>query len=259
MTRLRALALATLASAVMPASLIAQVSPGRLILEKMHAAYAGKWYRTLTFTQKTTIYRPGAPERVQIWMESLRYTPQHGVQLRIDNGDLTAGNGSMATADSTWIIRGGVLAQVRGTGNEFLPWIEGVYVQPLDQTERQVRAMGLDMQKTRKGTWRGRPITVLGATAADDTTRSQAWIDDERQIIVRMIVRADTAQPLLDVLLDNYTQVAGGWLETRVDIYVDGVLRQREEYSDWKADLPLPDALFEPAQWTTAPHWGRKP
>ena len=259
MTRLRALALATLASAVMPASLIAQVSPGRVMLEKMRAAYAGKWYHTLTFTQKTTIYRPGAPERVQIWRESLRYTPQHGVQLRIDNGDLTAGNGSLATADSTWIIRGGVLVQVRGTGNEFLPWIEGVYMQPLDQTERQVRAMGLDMQKTRKGTWRGRPITVLCATAADDTTRSQAWIDDERQIIVRMIVRADTAQPPLDVLLENYVRVGGGWLETKVDIYVDGVLRQREEYRDWKADLPLPDALFEPAQWITALHWGRKP
>jgi hypothetical protein len=258
MNFLRPLALAAFSLAAVASSAPAQTSPGRAILEKMNATYAGKWYHSLTFMQKTTLYRPGVPERVQTWWESLRYTPAHGVQLRIDSGDLTAGNGSLATADSTWIVRNGALAQTRGEGNEFLPWIEGVYVQPLDVTERQVRAMGVDMEKTRKATWRGRPVTVLGADAAEDTTHSQAWIDDERQVIVRMIV-AGSGGPTLDVLLDDYVRVGGGWLETRVDIFVDGVLRQREEYSEWKADVALPDALFDPAQWTTAPHWGRKP
>jgi hypothetical protein len=224
----------------------------------MHAAYAGKWYRSLTFVQKTTIYLPSQPERVQTWWESLRYTPQSGVQLRIDQGDLTAGNGTIYTADSSWIVRGGMLAQIRPTGNEFLPWIEGVYVQPLDVTERQVRAMGVDLAKTRKAAWRGRPVTIVGAASADDTTHSQAWIDDERQVIVRMIV-ADSGRPSLNVFLDDYVRVGGGWLETKVDIYVGGVLRQREEYSDWAVDVALPDALFDPAQWQTAPHWARKP
>lgn len=241
-----------------PAVAAAQASPGRAVLEKMNAAYAGKWYRTLTFVQKTTFFRPGAPERSATWWESLRYTPKYGVQLRIDVGDVTSGNGQLATADSQWIIRNGAVAQVRDHGNEFLPWIEGVYVQPLDQTERQVRAMGIDMQKVRKGAWRGRPVTVLGAATADDTTHSQAWIDDERQVIVRMIVRADSTQ-LLDVLLDDYVRVGGGWLETKVDLYINGVLRQREEYSDYKADVALPESLFDPAQWTTGPHWARKP
>lgn len=256
MIRTRALALVTLLA---PAVSFAQASPGRAVLEKMNTAYAGKWYRTLTFTQKTTLFMPGAPERVQIWLESLRYTREHGVQLRIDRGDLADGNGTISTTDSTWIVRAGSLAQIRPSGNEFLPWIEGVYVQPLDQTERQVQHMGVDMQKTRKGTWRGRPVTILGASAATDTTHSQAWIDDERQVIVRMIVKADSASPLLDVMLDDYVRAGGGWLETKVDIYIDGVLRQREEYSDFKVDVPLAEALFDPAQWKTAPHWGRKP
>lgn len=247
-----------LASVLVTVELTAQASPGRTVLEKMRAAYANTWYRTLTFTQKTTFYPPGAPERVQLWLESVRYTPERGVQLRIDRGELAGGNGSLATADSTWIIRAGVIAQVRDKGNEFLPWIEGVYVQPLDETERQVRAMGIDMQKMRKGTWRGRPVTVLGARSPADTTRSQAWIDDERQVVVRMIVKADSSQPLLDVMLDGYVPAGGGWLGTKVDIYFDGVLRQREEYTDWKVDVSLPDALFDPTQWMTAPHWGRK-
>ena len=247
------------ALAAVPALAHGQASPGRAVLERMHAAYAGKWYRTLTFVQKTTIFRPGAPERVQTWLESLRYTPKYGVQLRIDQGELSEGRGTLYTADSAWMFRGGQLVQTRGEGNEFLPWIEGVYVQPLEQTERQVRAMGLDMNKVRKATWRGRPVTVLGASVATDTTHSQAWIDDERQVIVRMIVRADTTQPLLDVTLDDYVRAGGGWLETKVEIFIDGVLRQREEYTDFKVDVPLPESLFDPAQWSTAPHWGRKP
>lgn len=247
-----------LAGLALPA-VAAQVSPGRAALEKMHAAYAGKWYRTLTFVQKTTFHRAGAPLREQLWWESVRYTREHGVQLRIDVGDAASGNGTLATADSTWVIRNGQLMQIRTTGNEFLPWIEGVYVQPVDITERQVRAMGVDLQKTRRATWRDRPVTIIGAASADDTTSSQAWIDDERQVLVRMIVAATAARPLLDVTLDGYVRAGNGWLGTKVDIYFDGVLRQAEEYTDWKVDVPLPDALFDPAQWMTAPHWGRKP
>jgi hypothetical protein len=130
-----------------------------------------------------------------------------------------------------------------------------VYVQPVDVTERQVAAMGIDLQKTRKGVWRDRPVTVVGASSPADTTSSQAWIDDERQVIVRMVV----AGPKLDVFLDGYVKAGGGWLGTKVDILVDGALRQREEYTDWKVDVELPDALFDPAQWSTAPHWGKKP
>ena len=258
MISFRSLALPALATLTLSGAAQSQVSPGRAVLEKMHAAYAGTWYRSLTFVQKTTFYRPNQPERVQTWWESLRYTPQTGVQLRIDTGDLTSGNGTIATTDSTWIIRNGMLAQIRESGNEFLPWIEGVYVQPLDVTERQVRAMGVDLNKTRKASWRGRPVSIVGASAAEDTTHSQAWIDDERQVIVRMIV-ADSARPTLSVILDDYVRVGGGWLETKVDIYVDGVLRQREEYSDWSVDAPLSDALFDPAQWQTAPHWAKRP
>ena len=264
--------LATIALFTAPSIAAAQGAPGRAVLEKMHAAYAGKWYTTLTFVQKTTFYIPGAAERVSTWWESIRYTPQYGVQLRIDRDDPAAGNGSLATADSTWIVRNGALAQVRGRGNEFLPLIEGVYVQPLDQTERQIRAIGVDMHRTHLRTWQGRPTTVVGTTSASDTTSTQFWIDDERQIVTRMIITqapplpanappgtSATAAMVLDVVLGGYERVGGGWLETKVDIFINGVLRQREEYTDWKVDIPLADALFDPARWTTAPHWGKRP
>src|SRR4051812_18824448 len=101
MSNLRPLTLAALASLALSATAPAQASPGRAVLEKMHAAYAGKWYHSLTFVQKTTFFPQGAPERTQTWWESLRYSPKHGPQLRIDIGDVTSGNGQLASADST--------------------------------------------------------------------------------------------------------------------------------------------------------------
>jgi hypothetical protein len=94
---------------------------GAAVLEGMRAAYAGKWYNTLTFVQKTTAARRDGTTNVSTWRESLRYTPPDGVRLRIDVGDLTAGNGMLYTADSTWSVRNGTLQGARGSGNEFLP------------------------------------------------------------------------------------------------------------------------------------------
>src|SRR5207244_9269657 len=68
---------------------------GAAVLERMRAAYEGKWYHTLTFTQKTTTTRRDGTTNVATWHESLRHTPAAGVQLRIDIGDLAAGDGML--------------------------------------------------------------------------------------------------------------------------------------------------------------------
>jgi hypothetical protein len=70
-----------------------------------------------------------------------------------------------------------------------------------------------------------------------------------------MILRPTPQSPVLDVDLGGYEPLAGGWIATRILISVNGALAQEEEYSDWKANVPLSPALFDPATWLTAPHW----
>ena len=51
----------------------AQATPksGTEVLQRMHDAYAGKWYRTLTFVQKTTRYgKDGTDQRLDLVRES---------------------------------------------------------------------------------------------------------------------------------------------------------------------------------------------
>ena len=234
-------------------------SNGQEVLQRMHDAYAGTWYTTLTFRQQTTQWRPDGSPAVSTWLESLRHTPAIGTQLRIDIRDLAAGNGVLYTADSTFVVRAGKLTTTRPQGNEFLPLIEGVYMQPVERTMRELRGTGVDFTKTSAARWDDRPVWVVGAGSPADSALPQFWVDVERNVVVRMILVPAPSTPTMDIHLERYEPLAGGWLATKIEMYVAGKPRQFEEYSDWRAGTELPAALFDVQSWTQAPHWGKRP
>ena len=246
-----ALVLATTANAR------AQATPksGTEVLQRMHDAYAGKWYRTLTFVQKTTQYKKDGTTAVSTWFESLRQVDPTTTQLRIDVGDPAIGNGMLYTADSTWRVRAGKITATQGEGNEFLPLIEGVYMQPVARTVAQLQGTKIDMQRVTKGRWQDRAVWIVGASSPADTTSPQFWIDVDRNVVTRMILVPAPNAGLMDIRLDGYVPLAGGWLATKVAMNVGGAPVQTEEYSDWKANVELAPSLFNIATWTTAPHW----
>ena len=115
-------------SSLLAAALLACVTPcltaqgtasprtGSDVLEAMRAAYAGKWYHTLTFTQKTTRRGQDGADHEQTWYETLAHTAAGGSRLRTDFGDLSAGNGVIYTADSSFSVRGGKLQSAEASG-----------------------------------------------------------------------------------------------------------------------------------------------
>jgi hypothetical protein len=239
--------------------LTAQAAPrtGADVLGAMRAAYAGKWYHTLTFTQKTTRRGQDGTDRQETWYETLSHSAA-GTKLRIDFGDLSAGNGVIYTPDSSFRVRGGKPQPATGTGNEFLPLIEGVYVQPVAKTVKELDQMKVDMSRVRTGTWEGKPVWIVGASSAADSTSPQFWVDTGRKVLVRMILALAPGQPPYDVHLGGYERVGkGAWLATKIEMFQGGVRRQAEEYSGWKVDVPVDPALFDPTKWSTARHWAK--
>jgi hypothetical protein len=231
-------------------------SPGEAVLRRMHDAYAGRWYSTLRFVQKTTQYRADGSTNIATWYESLRQTRDGVTQLRIDLGDPSAGNGTLYTADSTWVLRAGKLTATRPSGNEFLPLIEGVYVQPVEKTARQVSAMGVDLAKSYETQWQGRATSVIGAESTADSTSSQVWIDHERNVVVRALLGA--APSRLAIELTDYVKVGDGWLATLVQIWSGGRKVQTENYADWKVGIDLPDDIFRVEAWVPKAHWANR-
>ena len=227
---------------------------GRAVLQQMHDRYAGSWYRTLTFVQRTTQRRPDGTERVSTWYEA-----ESGPRLRIDMGNPAEGNGALYTADSLYVVRGGKVARAIAEGNPFLPLISGVYLQPLDVTVAQLAPYKVNLAALHSTTWEGRPTYVIGATSPSDTTSPQVWVDAERLIVTRFLMPLFPSADghAQDVRLENNVPVGGGWLATRVRMLDKGVPVQVEEYSDWRPNVELPASFFQAESWFKDPHWAR--
>ena len=227
---------------------------GKALLARMHDRYAGRWFRTLTFVQRTKQQRPDGT-----WQESTWYEAQRGPRLRIDVGDPSAGNGALYTADSLYVIRAGKVVRTRAEGNPFLPLIVSVYLEPLDVTLAQLAPYKVDLSRIRVQDFEGKPTYVVGSTSPSDTTSPQIWVEKDRLIVTRFLMALFPTPDnhVQDVRLENNVPAGDGWLATRIRMLDQGKAIQTEEYSDWRVNVPLPATFFQAEHWSEGPHWAR--
>jgi hypothetical protein len=254
MTPGRLLRWASLLSAVAVASALRPltVPTGTQIVQSMHDKYAGKWFKTLTFVQKTTRQKDGK-DTVQTWYESASLPGR----LRIDVGNPSEGNGVLYRHDSTYRVTSGSVDKAVAGGNPLLPLLFDVYVVPVSQTLADVQnTLKIDLSKVRQSTWDGRPVYIIGADSGNEHA-PQVWIDTERLVVLRQIFAfgSDSSPTYIDGQLKQYRPIGKSWIAPQCEFYIAGKLLQREDYTEIKADVPLSEALFDPAQWKTAPHW----
>jgi hypothetical protein len=225
---------------------------GTALLARMHEHYAGRWFRTLTFVQRTTQRRPDGTSQVSTWYES-----QRGSRLRIDIGDPSAGNGALYTADSLYVIRAGKVVRTMAEGNPFLPLIVSVYVEPLDVTLKQLAPYKVNLSRIHVQAFEGKATYVVGATSPADTTSPQFWVEKDRLIVTRFLLPliSTPENRVQDVRLENNVPAGDGWLATRIRMLDQGKPLQTEEYSDWRVNISLPETFFQAEHWSEGPHW----
>jgi hypothetical protein len=229
------------------------VPTGEQVLTRMHALYAGKWYRTMTFVQKTTAWDSAGHATVTTWYESLTLPGT----IRIDFGSPADGNGVLATHDSTFVMQKGVLTGKRAGGNILLTLAFDVYGGPIDHTIASVRDAGYDLSKVHGEVWQGSPVYVVGADSGNLNV-PQFWIDTKRLILVRIFtpVRPGSTD-MRDVRFQQWRPIDGGLIAPRVEMLTGGKQTRLEEYSDIKANVTLSPDLFDVTKWMTAPNWAR--
>jgi len=249
MTLAAAAALAAAAcapAATRPAA--AQIRTPEQLISAMHDRYAGKWYTTLSFTQKTTRHLPNDSVRVDTWRE---WGAMPG-RLRIEMGPPEAGNGAIYANDSVYGIRGGRAAVRRAQRNSLMVLGFDVYAQPVERSTAILREEGFLPGTLRTDTWNGRPVYVVSADA--NGAHREFWVDAENLLYVRSMepLGGDTTK-VMDVRFEDYRQHGGGWVAERVAILADGKPLQMEEYTDVKVNQTFSPDLFDPDKWTTAP------
>ena len=220
------------------------------LISAMHGAYSGRWYRNLTFVQKTTYYRPdGTTSRVETWYEAGALPGR----LRIDLGDVAKGNGVLFRNDSTYQVQGGRITQRMAGRNPLMILGFDVYAQPVATTMAALRAEKFNLAVLHRDSLDGRSVFVVGAGPTDSTT-NQFWVDAERLLFVRLLL-TDARGRTQDIRFENYVQHGGGWVAERVRFLGDGRPVLLEEYSNVRTNVELDPDLFVPERWTTAKHW----
>lgn len=242
------LCLAALAAGPPSAPLTDPPKDGVELIALMRERYLGRWYRTLTFVQRTTL----STGKVETWYEAAELPGK----LRIDIAPLEGKNTLLFRNDSLYEFKAGKLAEAKPLIHPLMVLGFDVYAQPVDTTAGQLRELGFDLTRLHEASWQGRPVYVVGAEAGDSVTR-QFWIDRERLYFVRMIEPGKKdASVRVETRFNKYIPMGQGWLETEVRFMVGGETKMLEEYTEPRADVPLDPAIFDPSKWVP-PGWVR--
>jgi outer membrane lipoprotein-sorting protein len=216
----------------------------------MHDRYTNSWYKTLTFTQKSTTYNPDGTSKVETWYEALALPGK----LRIDIGTPSNGDGYLLVNGTVTVFKGGKESGVRPLVNMLLVLGFDVYGQAPETTASVITAEGYDLKKIHEDTWEGQPVYVVGAEKGDLKSK-QFWVEKKRFLFVRLFqpTQADPKK-FQDIRFEDYRELPGGWVAARVEVYVDDRKVFSEEYSDIQRNANLDPGTFDPKQFNST-HW----
>jgi outer membrane lipoprotein-sorting protein len=229
---------------------VQDVRSGEDVLRAMHDRYAKSWYKTLTFTQKSTTYNPDGTTKVETWHEALEVP----AKLRIDIGPPSNGDGYLMVDGKLTIFKAGKESGNLPLVNMLLVLGFDVYGQAPETTASVAKAEGYDLKKVHEETWEGQSVYVVGAEKGDLKTK-QFWVEKGRLLFVRLF---EPTQPdpkkFQEIRFADYREMSGGWVAARVEVYADGKKIFSEEYSEIQTNAKLVSGTFELKQFN-ATHW----
>lgn len=226
------------------------IRSGSDLLRAMHERYKNSWYQTVTFTQKSTTYKPDGTSSAETWYEAASLPGK----LRIDIGPQANGNGYVLVDGDVSIIKDNKIAGSRHSVNMLLVLGFDVYRQDPEITAKVVREEGYDLSKIHEEPWEGKPAYVVGADKGDLKSK-QFWVAKDTLLFVRVIEPArDDASKFDDIRFLNYRPLAGAWIAAGVEVYSDGKKVFSEDYTDIQANVKLDPAVFDAGKFSST-HW----
>ncbi len=229
--------------------LAADIKSGDELIAAMHKKYDGKWYKTLTFVQKTITYKADGTSSAETWYEALTAPGR----LRIDMEPMDKGNGILFLDGTLYSFRDGKQTGKRPFVHPLLVLGFDVYMQPVETTISQIKGMGIDLSVVHQEQWQGNAVYVIGAKQGDLTT-PQFWVSRKNLLFVRLIQLGGRDKKIVqESQFNKYIKVkGGGWVSAEVQFFDDGKRRTTEEYTDIQTSVALDPALYDPEKWMTA-------
>jgi len=230
--------------------LLASSDSAVLVLRKMHETYAGKWYKTLRFTQETNMYMNDSLTKSERWIESIEFPDKFRIDFNAADGEDLV----IFRNDSVYRMKDGKAKQAYGH-NFLLFQLGGMYFYPFDTVKARFAREGYDLSRFRSDALGGRPVYVIGAEGGDDSSK-QVWIDKEHLYIVRTLEYGPKGKD--EARFEKHVRLNGGWCETKITFWSGRHFRQEEFYLECLAGEPFDPRLFDPKRWKEW-HWATTP
>ncbi len=218
-------------------------SDGADVVRAAHARYAGKWFTTMTFVQKTTF--PG--NRLETWYEAMELPGK----LRIDIAPAASGRGMLFRNDSLYPFVSGKARPPRALKHSMLILLHDIHVVSPEVTIANLQGLGFDLTKTHETRRDGKDLIVVGALEGD-TTSKQFWMEKDRLLLVRLIEPNGAGG--MDASFGDYTKHGNAWIEGTIRVLQGGKLAQLEEYTEIKTGMRHEAGLFDPTR-SERPAW----
>jgi outer membrane lipoprotein-sorting protein len=227
-----------------------QIRDGEALLRAMHDRYQNSWYQTVTFTQKSTTYKPDGTSSAETWYEAALLPGR----LRIDVGEPAKNNGYIFSNGNLTIVKEGKVTDTRPDINMLLVLGFDVNKQDPATTIKVAKGEGYDLSKLHEDTWEGKPAYVVGAEKGDLKTK-QFWVAKDTLLFLRDIepAQSDTTK-VHDIRFTKYQPLEGAWIAARVEMYAEGKMIFSEDYTEIKGNVKLMPEVFDPAQLAST-HW----
>ena len=123
-----------------------EIRTGDALLRAMHDRYQAAWYKTLTFTQKSTTYKPDGTSSAETWYEAAMLPGK----LRIDIAPASSGNGYVLVDGTATVVKQGKVTGTFPLVNILLVLGFDVYTQDPETTIKVVKGEGYDLSKLRE-------------------------------------------------------------------------------------------------------------
>lgn len=227
------------------------VHTGEDVLRAMHDRYQSSWYKTVTFTQKSTTYKPDGTSSFEMWYEAASLPGK----LRIDIGSPADNNGYLMVDGGLTVLKKGVVTKTADKYvNILLVLGFDAYTQDTAKTIEVVKGEGYDLTKFHEDTWDGKAAYVVGADKGDLKTK-QFWIEKDTLLFVR-VIEPSRQEPTKvdDIRFIKYQPLAGAWIAAGVEVYTEGKKVFTEDYTEIQANVKLDSGTFDPAKFTST-HW----